>query len=85
MRFPRAPLGPRTPRPPRSALPSYAEVQKWAHLEAMYERATIILEMEQSMLPVTTELLRWRFAAAFRYRQVGLAAKNGSRRGAARL
>ena len=48
---------------------SYGRVQQFARLEAVYERATIIMEMEQSMLPLMNKLQRWRFAAVFRYRQ----------------
>jgi uncharacterized membrane protein YgcG len=36
----------------------------------MYERATIIMEMEQSMLPLVTAFKRWHFFARYRYQQV---------------
>jgi hypothetical protein len=36
----------------------------------MYERATIIMEMEQSMLPLVTAFKRWYFFAHYRYQQL---------------
>ena len=47
---------------------SYGRVQQYSQLEAMYERASIIIEMEQTMLPLANGLRRWGFAVTFRYR-----------------
>jgi hypothetical protein len=44
-------------------------VREFAELEAVLERATIIMEMEQSMLPLMITVSRWRFSVVFRFRQ----------------
>ena len=36
----------------------------------MYERATIIMEMEQLILPLMKTIKRWRFFAEYRYKQL---------------